>query len=395
MIEFAKREKMNSPINFEWCDDFMNPKTKLDVLDPFIESNEGSIASDDHSEFSCMPKSDLRSDTNAVSESISMDSRKRRSTSISPTSEITGPITRRKKKPKGMPKRPLSAYNLFFQSEKSKIQAAAEGSGERIGFEGLGKIIGKKWKELSNAERKMYEKLAEKDTTRYRKEMEAYNELRTKRTEDEERIASSTPIIQAASDQRPDDAHVRAYQNEEYLRRSALNQQPETFMAAPSTQPMSISSREEFSRIHSLTTPHPSSHFIPTSQCQMPDRASLESNIPSGLYQSRYEDSYQGGPGPLCAPQVSLPPPPLNAEPVAPPSSFHMPPGMEIVLSDRTGQDRKYCVQYTCYSMTRDAARKYIGSWTSTANRGRRSPPPTQQMQPMQMNFGMNNGQHR
>ena len=82
---------------------------------------------------------------------------------------------RRKKKPRGMPKRPLSAYNIFFQTQRTIVQAEAKneniGGSKGLGFEGLGKLIGKQWKELGKEEKKKYEILAEKDSARYREEM--------------------------------------------------------------------------------------------------------------------------------------------------------------------------------------------------------------------------------
>jgi hypothetical protein len=41
---------------------------------------------------------------------------------------------------------------------------------------------------------------------------------------------------------------------------------------------------------------------------------------------------------------------------------FPIPPGMEIVLSDSQGIDRKYRVHYQCFSMTREAAHQYLES---------------------------------
>eukprot|EP00536_Pseudo-nitzschia_multiseries_P011393 jgi/Psemu1/259806/estExt_Genewise1Plus.C_3840037 len=112
----------------------------------------------------------------------------------------------RPKKPKNKPKRPLSAYNIFFRDERANILAGIPDKDEeddedqnddhddgldgpkkkasgkkrkrpphgKIGFESLAKIVGQRWKELKPEELAKYKKLADVDMVRYRAEMESY-----------------------------------------------------------------------------------------------------------------------------------------------------------------------------------------------------------------------------
>ena len=111
----------------------------------------------------------------------------------------------RPKKPKNKPKRPLSAYNIFFRDERANIlagipdkdededdvdddenddglDAKKKSSGKKrkrpphgkIGFESLAKIVGQRWKELKPDELAKYKKLADVEMVRYRSEMESY-----------------------------------------------------------------------------------------------------------------------------------------------------------------------------------------------------------------------------
>ena len=98
------------------------------------------------------------------------------------------------KKHKDKPKRPLSAYNIFFKEERQRIldnlpesstipDAASEEKPKRkrahkphgkIGFENLAKLIGERWHSLNPESADYYRKLAEEDSLRYRSEMEVY-----------------------------------------------------------------------------------------------------------------------------------------------------------------------------------------------------------------------------
>lgn len=77
----------------------------------------------------------------------------------------------RKKRPDGMPKRPLSAYNIFYKREKPRVM---EESTVHVGYKDLGRIIGKRWRTLNEDERRECERLAEKEVIHYRREMEIY-----------------------------------------------------------------------------------------------------------------------------------------------------------------------------------------------------------------------------
>lgn len=127
----------------------------------------------------------------------------------------------KRKKVKGKPKRPLSAYNLFFRDHRAQIieefakeykekgkeskddadaesdseQKKTEGSGLNftsegtvpqdlkgdgdkfkggVGFENLAKMIGAAWKAAVPVEVEKYKKLAEADLKRYKNEMETW-----------------------------------------------------------------------------------------------------------------------------------------------------------------------------------------------------------------------------
>jgi len=123
-----------------------------------------------------------------------------RPTKVVSSSDLEGKKKKRKrksplipwKKPEGMPKRPLSAYNLFFQDRRKGIMLAASKSNENlqdkskqshrkstkkrsgVGFANLARTIGTEWRALQPEKKAPYDLLAANDKKRYDKEMKVW-----------------------------------------------------------------------------------------------------------------------------------------------------------------------------------------------------------------------------
>jgi hypothetical protein len=126
---------------------------------------DGTPAGNDRS----LPPHEQSSDANCKEQN-----RKRQASASPPP---TPPGSRRRKKEKGKPKRPLSAYNLFFKKERRVVLQEDTGSSDesrKVSFENLAKIIGKRWARLEKADHKEFDELAHKDSIRYRKEMKKF-----------------------------------------------------------------------------------------------------------------------------------------------------------------------------------------------------------------------------
>ncbi|KAL3937127.1 MAG: hypothetical protein SGBAC_007694 [Bacillariaceae sp.] len=112
------------------------------------------------------------------------------------------------KKPKGMPKRPLSAYNLFFKVQrgaimsaraKDKSEAALKRSKKEtvgIGFANLARTIADKWQSLDDNDKSEFLEQAAEEKTRYKQEMVVW---RKKQKDEKERQASMPPATVAVA----------------------------------------------------------------------------------------------------------------------------------------------------------------------------------------------------
>ncbi|KAJ3412811.1 Non-histone chromosomal protein 6 [Chytridiales sp. JEL 0842] len=76
----------------------------------------------------------------------------------------------KKVKDPNAPKKPLTPYFQFLNSNRQRIKDANPGAS----FGELNKILGAEWKALSDAEKAPYVKATEKDKLRYEKEVKAY-----------------------------------------------------------------------------------------------------------------------------------------------------------------------------------------------------------------------------
>jgi len=171
-------------------------------IDEFLEEEESlihrssSTISEDTEEPAIGAESPAVSkDTRSIS-SVEVVKESKRNNTVNPT-----PATTRKKKrkrsrksknnvDKDAPKRPLSAYNLYFREERKRClaqtNATSSPDNKKYNFEELGKLIGKGWRALPLKEKRVLETRAETDRERYRNEMIAYKLEKRRKLQEED-----------------------------------------------------------------------------------------------------------------------------------------------------------------------------------------------------------------
>ena len=87
------------------------------------------------------------------------------------------------------PKRPLSAYNMFFRDQREMLlktlprrqsdTTIGRGHG-KIGFQDLARVIGAKWREIDPQEKERYEKVAAEGRAKYLEQAKAWKEQQKK-----------------------------------------------------------------------------------------------------------------------------------------------------------------------------------------------------------------------
>jgi len=253
-----------------------------------------------------------------------------------------------KKKPKGMPKRPLSAYNIFFQQERLRVYEQSNLSGYRVTFEDLGKEIGMRWRNLSEKDRKQYDQLAGKEIERYRQERDTFEETRRRRLD--------------GSLAKYDD-EINCHKKHDLFK--GLDQDDQSLSVhTPLTALPPLSS---FKKVELL--PGLQGRIV-----EAPSYAAVSySSITVQPYHlPGYEPMFVSAPAASGSattrelPNVhfpsSMPPPVAIAPELLCSDALPIPPGMQVVLPDQNGRDTVFTVSYTCYKMTQEEADHYIRS---------------------------------
>ncbi|KAL7267762.1 Non-histone chromosomal protein 6 [Rhizina undulata] len=88
----------------------------------------------------------------------------------------------KKKKDPNAPKRGLSAYMFFANEQRENVRAENPG----IAFGQVGKVLGERWKALSDKQRQPYEAKAAADKKRYEDEKAVYAAQGSGQDEEEE-----------------------------------------------------------------------------------------------------------------------------------------------------------------------------------------------------------------
>uniref|UniRef100_A0A7S1YK62 HMG box domain-containing protein n=1 Tax=Grammatophora oceanica TaxID=210454 RepID=A0A7S1YK62_9STRA len=189
-LKVLDAEKTAKPVGAELPDKGYQPTARLGAA--AAEKVKSALASNDDPMETTRTAGTTSTPEPVGSSSASLSSKKE---SPSPAPAPTKPAPKkahekkwRWKKPKGRPKRPLSAYNLFFQEQRKSLRqnreafdrAQREALGEshdskaQLGFAGLAKYIAGKWKEMKSEDREMYERAATIEKSKYYDALEVW-----------------------------------------------------------------------------------------------------------------------------------------------------------------------------------------------------------------------------
>ena len=145
---------------------------------------------------SCVPK-----DSNSSVSTIKTTPRKAKSTAAKTKKKF-----KLNKQSNKKPSRPLSAYNIFFRSERKRMlnQVSDSGSGssqtplsgpKKVGFAEMARRVAQKWNKLDEFERRPLSALAREDKARYHTRMAEWKESQIiKKPEEKDEKCSLQPL---------------------------------------------------------------------------------------------------------------------------------------------------------------------------------------------------------
>ena len=79
------------------------------------------------------------------------------------------------KKDPNKPKKPKSGFLFFFDEVRGKIIETHKKENGKVVIGDVAKELGKRWKKLTNSNKKKYTEMKEEDKNRYAQQMESYN----------------------------------------------------------------------------------------------------------------------------------------------------------------------------------------------------------------------------
>lgn len=212
------------------------------------------------------------------------------STHIKPVSRKAVKASKKRawKKPKDKPKRPLSAYNLFFQEERNSILASLPSDSQqiddglteeerrrkhrkthgKIGFADLARSIATKWKNCEPKSRASFEARAESEKQRYKVELAAWK----KAQEGTVAASSSHKKIPSLDSTSSDKDHSAEHGHHKLM--AAVNKpraqtlmDPESFMVPNLMQVVSNSALMQHTRFNERPAGSSSVHGSLMAQC--------------------------------------------------------------------------------------------------------------------------------
>lgn len=109
---------------------------------------------------------------------------------------------RKWKKPEGKPKRPLSAYNIFFSHERRIVlEQQATGSTGSMGFAGLARNVAARWKSIDVTTKAEFQRLAQLEQVRYKQAVAEWEIETGRRPADSKKMVAA--VVEPAAENNP------------------------------------------------------------------------------------------------------------------------------------------------------------------------------------------------